>query len=84
MSSLTVNDLRFDVRRSEMRRSLEITVDRGGELILSAPPGVTEATLREFVQRKRMWVYQQLARQDALPRLAPTDRKSTRLNSSHQ
>ena len=71
MSTLTVNDLRFDVRRSEMRRTLEITVDRGGELILSAPPGVTEATLREFVQRKRMWVYQQLARQDALPHQAP-------------
>ena len=72
MSSLTVNDLRFDVRRSELRRTLEITVDRGGELILSAPPGVTEATLRDFVQRKRLWVYQQLARQDALPRQAPT------------
>ena len=71
MSTLTINDLRFDVRRSELRRTLEITVDRGGELILSAPTGVTEATLREFVQRKRMWVYQQLARQDALPRQAP-------------
>ena len=72
MSTLTVNDLRFDVRRSDLRRSLEITVDRGGELILSAPPGVADATLRDFVQRKRMWVYKQLARQDALPRQAPT------------
>lgn len=71
MSALTVNDLHFEVRRSAQRRVLEITVDRGGELILSAPPGVPDARLREFVQRKRMWVYKQLARRDALGRTAP-------------
>jgi predicted metal-dependent hydrolase len=62
MNALTVNDLRFEVRRSERRRALEITVDRDGELVLSAPPGVPDAALRDFAQRKRMWVYKQLAR----------------------
>ena len=71
MTTLTVNDLRFEVRRSSLRRALEITVDRGGELILSAPPEVPEARLRDFVQRKRMWVYRQLARRDALASQAP-------------
>lgn len=71
MSTLTVNDLRFEVRRSALRRALEITVDRGGELILSAPPDVPEARLRDFIQRKRMWVYKQLARKDALNQEAP-------------
>lgn len=71
MSMLTVNDLRFDVRRSDRRRALEITVDRGGELILSAPPEVPDAKLRDFVQRKRMWVYKQLARQQALGHKVP-------------
>lgn len=71
MNTLTVNDLQFDLRRSPRRRTLEITVDRGGELILSAPPDLSEARLRDFVQRKRMWVYQQLARKDALPRQGP-------------
>lgn len=71
MSTLTVNDLRFEVRRSGIRRALEITVDRGGELILSAPPGVPDARLREFVQRKRMWVYKQLARREALGQQSP-------------
>ncbi len=66
VATLTVNDLCFELRRSAQRRALEITVDRGGELILSAPAEVAEATLRAFVQRKRMWVYQQLARKDAL------------------
>ncbi|MBT9490961.1 MAG: M48 family metallopeptidase [Paucibacter sp.] len=57
--------------RSTRRRALEITVDRGGELILSAPPDVPEATLRDFVLRKRMWVYKQLAIKDAQTQAAP-------------
>jgi predicted metal-dependent hydrolase len=71
MNTLVVNDLRFEVRRSERRRALEITVDRGGELILSAPPQVSDSVLRDFVRRKRMWVYRQLARKDALIRQTP-------------
>lgn len=31
MSTLTINYLRFEVRRSSHRRELEITVDRSGE-----------------------------------------------------
>lgn len=71
MSTLTVNDLRFELRRSAGRRALEITVDRGGELILSAPPEVPIARLRDFAQRKRMWVYKQLASKEALTRDTP-------------
>jgi predicted metal-dependent hydrolase len=71
MSTLTVNDLRFEVRRSQGRRVLEITVDRGGELVLSAPPSVPDSRLRDFVQRKRMWVYKQLARREALGYAGP-------------
>ncbi len=66
MNILTVDDLRFEVRRSTLRRALEITVDRDGALILSAPPEVPEAKLCEFVQRKRMWIYKQLARKEVL------------------
>lgn len=71
MSSLTVKDLRFEVRRSAQRRALEITVGRAGELILSAPPEVPEARLRDFVARKRMWVYRQLAKKEALTHEPP-------------
>lgn len=73
MSTLVVNDLRFEVRRSDRRRALEITVDRGGALVLSAPPDVPASKLRDFAQRKRMWVYRQLARRDV--RAAPTAQK---------
>ena len=49
MSTLTVNDLRFEVRRSAQRRVLEITVDRGGELIISAPQDAPDADLRALL-----------------------------------
>jgi len=71
LNTLIVNDLRFEVKRSARRRALEITVDRGGGLILSAPPDVSDGRLREFAQRKRMWVYRQLARREALGRESP-------------
>lgn len=71
MSTLTVNDLRFEVRRSARRRALEIVVDRSGELILAAPTDAPDAALRDFVQRKRMWVYKQLALKDAAKHQAP-------------
>jgi predicted metal-dependent hydrolase len=71
MNTLTINDLHFEVRRSPHRRAMEITIDRGGELFISAPPEVPEAKLRDFVQRKRMWVYKQLARKEALTHQTP-------------
>lgn len=71
MSTLAVKDLCFDVRRSARRRALEIIVGRDGELILAAPSDVPEAVLLDFVRRKRMWIYQQLARQESFAPEAP-------------
>ena len=66
MSVLTVGDLSFEVLRSVRRGSMQITVDRGGELLLSAPEGCPTAELERFVREKRFWVYTKLAAKDAL------------------
>jgi predicted metal-dependent hydrolase len=63
---MVVDDLQFEVRRSARRKTLQITVERTGELILSAPPQVDEAQLLAFVQAKRFWVYTKLAERDRL------------------
>jgi predicted metal-dependent hydrolase len=68
MNTLTVEDLKFSVRRSPRRRSMQITVDRRGELSLAAPPQVGEARLVSFVQEKRFWIYTKLAEKDLLRR----------------
>ncbi|KJH86789.1 metal-dependent hydrolase [Pseudomonas fluorescens] len=72
MSVLTVDDLSFELKPSSRRRTLQITVDRSGELVLSAPPDVEEERLREFVQEKRFWIYTKLAEKGRLQKAVPT------------
>lgn len=71
MTSLTLGDLRFEVRRSDRRRTLGLTVERDGSLVLSAPPGVADVRLERFAKEKRFWVYQKLAAKEALPPALP-------------
>lgn len=68
---LQVDDLQFRVRRSTRRRTMQITVERGGELVLSAPPETDEDALRAFVLSRRFWVYTKLAEKDRLQREVP-------------
>jgi len=74
MTSLNLGDLRFEVRRSDRRRTLGLTVERDGSLVLSAPPGVADARLERFAMQKRFWVYQKLAAKEALPPALPVRR----------
>ena len=62
---LTVDDLTFEVRRSSRRKTVEITVDRGGELIISAPPGMGDELMADFVREKRFWLYTKIAEKEA-------------------
>lgn len=71
MIALQVDDLTFDVRRSQRRRTLEITVDRQGELVLHAPVEATQDGLRAFVQDKQFWIYKKLAEKAQLQRPVP-------------
>lgn len=66
MSALTVGDLQLEVRRSERRRSVQITVDRDGALILAAPSGCPVTVMEDFVREKRVWIYTKLAEKEAL------------------
>jgi len=59
--TLLIADLEFEVRRSERRKTLGLTVDRAGELVIHAPHTATEDELRRWVGRKLVWVYQKLA-----------------------
>ncbi|MBN9164552.1 MAG: metal-dependent hydrolase [Myxococcales bacterium 68-20] len=65
MNTLTVDDLRFEIRRSPRRRSVQITVDRGGELLLSAPDFCSTRVMEQFVREKRFWIYTKLAEKEA-------------------
>lgn len=68
---LRVDDLLFTIRRSARRKTMQITVERTGDLILSAPLDVGQAQLRAFALEKRFWIYTRLAEKDRLQRPAP-------------
>ena len=64
--TLSIADLHFEVRRGPRRKTLGLTVDRGGELIVHAPPSATEEELRRWVQRKLLWVHRKLAQKQEM------------------
>lgn len=68
---IQVEDLQFTIRRSARRRTMQITVERTGELILSAPPEVGIDQLYDFVSEKRFWIYTKLAEKERLQRKVP-------------
>ncbi len=68
---ITVDDLRFALKRSARRRTLQITVERDGSLLLSAPPEVDVTVLRDFVIEKREWIYTKLAEKEHLQKQVP-------------
>jgi len=72
MSTLTVGDLSFELKSSSRRKTLQITVDRGGELVLSAPLYTKTTLLREFIKEKRFWIYTKLAEKGRLTKTVPT------------
>lgn len=71
MNSLVIDDLHFELRRSPRRKTVQVTVDRGGELVLSAPDECPLATMEDFVRAKRFWIFTKLAEKEALRAEAP-------------
>lgn len=59
--SLTISDLTFEVRRSPRRRTIGITVDRDGDLIVHAPEDCEPEQLERAAHMKQFWVYTKLA-----------------------
>ena len=64
--TLEVGGLTFEVRRSPRRQTLELTVDRGGELRIHAPENTLEQELARWTRSKLLWVHRALARKEAL------------------
>lgn len=63
--TLHISDLDFEVRRSDRRKTLGLTVDRGGELVVHAPSDTPEPELRQWVESKLLWVHRKLLQKEA-------------------
>jgi predicted metal-dependent hydrolase len=64
--TLVVDDLTFEIHRSDRRRTLGLTVERDGQLVISAPIACRSDVLEGFVREKRFWLYTKLAKKEAL------------------
>ena len=58
---LHVGDLVFEVRRSSRRKTLGLTVDRGGQLLIHAPVDAAVEDIEYWTREKLLWVYRKLA-----------------------
>jgi predicted metal-dependent hydrolase len=63
--TLQLSGLEFEVRRSERRKTLGLTVDRVGELVVHVPSGTSAEDLSSWVGKKLLWVYRKLAVKEA-------------------
>lgn len=67
---LQIGSLTFQVRRSERRKTIGITVDRDGSLILRAPFACLDEQLERVAKEKLLWTYSKLAEKKLLFRPA--------------
>jgi predicted metal-dependent hydrolase len=65
-SRLSIGELDFTVRVSASRRTVGITVDRDGSLLLHAPAGAGPDAVAAWAESKRAWVSEKLAAKDML------------------
>jgi predicted metal-dependent hydrolase len=68
--TLQLGGLLFEVRRSDRRKTLGLTVDRAGELVAHVPADTSMEELSRWVGRKLLWVHRKLAlKEEAAPRM---------------
>jgi predicted metal-dependent hydrolase len=68
--TLEMSGLTFEIRRSARRRTLGLTVDRNGELVVHAPCDAAQEELTSWTRRKLLWVHRKLALKDeSIPKL---------------
>ena len=65
MTTVTFGDLSFKLRPSAKRRTIGITVERDGQLILATPPQVPMETLEKVVNDKRLWIHSKLIEKES-------------------
>jgi predicted metal-dependent hydrolase len=64
MENITIKGLSIQVMRSARRKTVDLTIDRDGRIILYAPETADQGKLESLVQDKRFWIFQQMDRKE--------------------
>ena len=71
MESIAIKDLTIQVKRSVCRKTVELTVERNGSIILYAPESASMDKLEALIREKLLWMYQQRGRTEEELHLLP-------------
>lgn len=55
-----IDDLRVEVRRSPRRRTVDLIVDRFGDLVINVPEALPPRDVEAIVRKKQEWIYSKL------------------------
>ena len=63
-----IDDLQVEVRRSSRRRTVDLIVDRFGDLVINVPESLTRTEVESIVRRKQEWIYTKLGQKEIVLR----------------
>jgi len=66
VEGFTVDHLEVQVHWSSRRKTVAVTVNRRGEVLVAAPDSTGVEALESFIHEKRYWIYTKLARREVL------------------
>lgn len=72
MNTIRFGELEFELRQSKKRKTIGITVERDGNLILAVPPDASQDSMAKTVEKRRLWIYRHLIRKENLNQNQPT------------
>jgi predicted metal-dependent hydrolase len=64
MEKITIKDLSILVKRSARRKTVELSIERDGSIILYAPANADQDRLESMAKSKLVWIYRQLGRKE--------------------
>ena len=64
MEKIEIKDISVQVKRSPRRKTVELTVERDGSIILYVPENAARENLEVLIKAKLLWIYQRLGRKD--------------------
>lgn len=62
LETFQYRNLPVQVRRSNRRRTVDLTVDRGGEIVISVPQALPNKQINDILKDKEVWIYQTLSK----------------------
>lgn len=64
--TILIDDLTILIQYSDERKSLGLTLERDGSLVVAAPTGSSLARIEQFARQKQFWIYTKLAEKETL------------------